>query len=366
MKRCILLFFCVLMLLAGCLNRKPTMMQGEYQEVIPTVPLVEEGSVPESELRTDLLRRAMLNDKKVNNSGSYRMLNEFQENIDGFYVADIDNDDINEVVLVDGEDYYSLDVVMDTVNYAEIWVLPEVLRLNKKGYWQYEKIEDGVLKYLLIVDKSHKSEIEFDMDTCTVDGEIVENNIKSLIMKYYSDWATYYEYTEENINKYIFSEAEYIKDSQLILAENDLIDNYNGELNLMQKVLLGKEQYIDTENNTSKTTTEISDYEYFRNMYLVDYNNDNKQEVVILLTGLMVIFYEIDGQIYSFNWSYRNMSKIYTDGVFEYNPNTYYRITEFTTSGVTMEEVLDYTPTEEVAEYLFSKYEILNTVSTWK
>ena len=366
MKQIIILFLAILMVFTGCVHREPTTLEGEYNEVIPTGPSDEEGSVPESELRTNLLRRAMLNDKKVNNSGSYRMLNEFRENVDGFYVADIDNDDINEVVLVDGERYYSLDVVMDTVNYAEILFSPNVLRLNQKGYWQYEKTEDGVLKYLLIVDDHHNREIEFDMGTCTLDGEKVEKNIKSLIMKYYSDWATYYEYTEENINKYIFSEAEYIKDSQFILVENDSIDNYNGELNLMQKVLLGKEQYIDTENNTSKTTTEISDYEYFRYIYLVDYNNDNKQEVVILLTGLMVIFYEIDGQIYSFNWSYRNMSKIYTDGVFEYNPNTYYRITEFTTSGVTMEEVCGYTPTEEVTEYLFSKYEILNTVSTWK
>ena len=366
MKRGVVLFFCVLMLLAGCLNRKPTMMQGEYQEVIPTGPLVEEGSVPESELRTDLLRRAMLNDKKVNNSGSYRMLNEFQENIDGFYVADIDNDDINEVVLVDGEDYYSLDVVMDTVNYAEIWVLPDVLRLNKKGYWQYEKIEDGVLKYLLIVDKSHKSEIEFDMGTCTVDDEIVENNIKGLIMKYYSDWATYYEYTEDNIYNYVFSEAEYIKDSQFTLVGNDSIDNYDGELNLMQKVLLGIEEYYDTENNISKIATETFGYEYYRYMYLVDYNNDNKQEVVVALAGTLVIFYEINGQIYSFDWGYRNMSKIYKDGAFEYNPDVYYRITELTASGVTMEEVLDYTPAEEVTEYLFSKYEILNTVSHWK
>ena len=225
MKRCILLFFCVLMLFTGCLNRKPTMMQGEYQEVIPTVPPIEEGSVPESELRTNLLKRAMLNDKEVNNSGTYRMLNEFQENIDRFYVVDIDNDDINEVVLVDGESYYSLDVVMDNVNYARIWVLSDILRLNQKGYWQYEETEDGQIKYLLIVDELHNSEIEFDMGTCTLDGEIVEKNIKSLIMKYYSDWATYYEFTEENINKYVCSEAEYIKDSQFTLVENESIDN---------------------------------------------------------------------------------------------------------------------------------------------
>ena len=153
------------------------------------------------------------------------MLNEFQENIDRFYVVDIDNDDINEVVLVDGESYYSLDVVMDNVNYARIWVLSDILRLNQKGYWQYEETEDGQIKYLLIVDEHHNSEIEFDMGTCTLDGEIVEKNIKSLIMKYYSDWATYYEFTEENINKYVCSEAEYIKDSQFTLVENESIDN---------------------------------------------------------------------------------------------------------------------------------------------
>ena len=225
MKRVIILFFSVLMLFTGCVNRKPTILDGEYKEDTPTGPQGEEGSVPKSELRTNLLKRAMLNDKKVNNSGTYRMLNEFQENIDGFYVVDIDNDDINEVVLVDGERYCSLDVVMDNVNYAHIWVSSDILRLNQKGYWQYEETEDGGIKYLLIVDERHNSKIEFDMGTCTLDGEIVEKNIKSLIMKYYSGWATYYEYTEENINKYVYSEAEYIKDSQFTLVENDSIDN---------------------------------------------------------------------------------------------------------------------------------------------
>lgn len=366
MRRISILVLLTALVFTGCIHRDTPVIDGELWETIPTGPQVEEGSLSESELRTNLLRRAMLNDKKVNNSGSYRMLNEFQENIDGFYVADIDHDDINEVVLVDGDVYYSLDVVIDTVNYERILFLTDELMLNQKGYWQYVEIENGIAKYLMLVDASAKKEIKFDMGVCIVDGTVVEDNIESLITSYYSGWATCHEYTEENINNYIFSETENIKDNQLTLAPKDAIDNYDGELSLMQKVLLGKEKYIDTEDNTSKIITDTDEYVYYKNFLLVDYDNDNKQEVVVSASGRIKIFYEINGQIYSFNWGYRNMAYIYMDGVFEYNPGVYYRITKFTTSGAVMEEVLDYTPAKTVDEYLFSKYEILKVLSSFK
>lgn len=367
MKRVIILFLSALILFTGCVNRKPTILDGEYKEDTPTGPSVEEESLPESEIRTDLLKRAMLNDKKVNNSGSYRMLKEFQENIDGFYVVDVDHDEVNEVILVDGEQYYSLDIIMDTVNYEKVLIYTDGVMLNQKGYWQYEEIEDGILQYLLIEEGFNDLRIVFDMGVCTLDNvSVPEEGIELLITDYYSGWATYYEYTEDNINKYISSETKTIENNQITLAQKEIIDNCDEELNLMQRVLLDLEEFIDTEDNKLKKLSDLDNYSYYHYFSVVDYNNDNIEEFVTNAVGDRKIFYEINGRIYMFDWGYRNMSNIYVDGAFEYNPDTYYRITEFTPEGAVMEEISDYTPTKTIDEYIFSRYNIINVLSDWK
>lgn len=95
------------------------------------------------------------------------------------------------------------------------------------------------------------------------------------------------------------------------------------ELNIMQRVLLNMETFIDIEDGSVKKVEDIMGYfhnedGYFaRSFYYCDLDRNGTMEVIAIQqgTGARLIFYEIDGRIYMDWGGDRDMADIYEDGV---------------------------------------------------
>ena len=95
------------------------------------------------------------------------------------------------------------------------------------------------------------------------------------------------------------------------------------ELNIMQRVLLNMESFIDTEDGSVKKVEDIMGYfhnedGYFaRSFYYDDLDRNGTMEAIAIRqgTGARLIFYEIDGRIYMDWGGDRDMADIYEDGV---------------------------------------------------
>ena len=106
----------------------------------------------------------------------------------------------------------------------------------------------------------------------------------------------------------------------------------DSELNLMQKVLLAREDVIDVEDGQAK---KIHQLQYFRNgtsFYYVDLDKDGKNEVILEFADWSIL-HEIDGKIYRYKLPYSAIVPMFKDGTM-YSSSTasewfLWRIAEF-------------------------------------
>ena len=131
---------------------------------------------------------------------------------------------------------------------------------------------------------------------------------------------------------------EYISDTEMteintIVTETEKdtatdIDLSTVELSLMQKVLLnqegfyGKLSYLDENSIGWHRVEEYDNFcRYDENtsnyFYVIDLDGDSKDEICVGYGGLFLIFHEIDGKIYGYNWFYRSFSPLYVDATFD-------------------------------------------------
>lgn len=150
------------------------------------------------------------------------------------------------------------------------------------------------------------------------------------------------------------------------------------DLSLMQKALLNKEkvklvtgeekQYlndilkIDSYGEEEKENSKKYDFFYY-----VDMDGNGTKEVALSTTylgGDILIFFEIEGEIYAQEWPYRGMKPLYNDGVMEGSngagDHVISKVTEITKEGVKEELIVniitdDYSQ-EDVGARYYTKY----------
>ena len=141
------------------------------------------------------------------------------------------------------------------------------------------------------------------------------------------------------------------------------------ELNAIQRVMFNLDEFIDTEDETSKKVEELKgkfifghddkDAYCFQRFVYQDLNGDGTKEVIAEATpGYQYIFYVLDGQIYMDTYTYKGMSDIRVDGVYcgDSGANVFYysKITKLTVEGAVEETLLlkEYSLSGEVYNYL--------------
>ena len=127
------------------------------------------------------------------------------------------------------------------------------------------------------------------------------------------------------------------------------------ELNIMQRVLLNMESFIDTEDGVRKNISTVSNelwngrgmkswYEPYGFLYIDLDGNATKEVIVLLESGIRMIFYKIDTQIYMDTLFRSEMGSLYEDGVFRGSLGAESRHTErikaFTVTGIEIESIL--------------------------
>ena len=124
------------------------------------------------------------------------------------------------------------------------------------------------------------------------------------------------------------------------------------ELNIMQRVLLNMESFIDTEDGSVKKVEDIMGYfhnedGYFaRSFYYDDLDRNGTMEAIAIRqgTGARLIFYEIDGRIYMDWGGDRDMAEIYENGIVHGSGGAslwyYYKFTGFTENGKITEPII--------------------------
>ena len=372
MKRIILWLFIPIIFLTGCLNRKPTVYDEEYSEIPSdnTTEYSSEDDVNSKNLKkTQKLIDAMLNNQTLRDGLNSKYLNEIHKDISEFCVVDIDHDSENEILFtVAGSEksYYMLDYYEGQVHYSNVSLNKngENLRPNQKGYWQVV-YQDGIILFAAFEDEVSKDRFVIDLEKYSLNNvEISKEEAQDLANDYYAELALFYEYSKDNIEKYVNICVAEIKDQKMELSDDSLLEEYMNNLNLMQKVLLGEEKFFDIKSKDYKSISDIttgSFYNGYSSLWYVDFNNDNHKEAIVGYYGMMFVLYEYNGQIYMEEIYYDSMSSIYVDGTFEeWRTGKRYRISGFTSEGIVKEQVTEIGSDKEFYGCAFTKYNIIN------
>ena len=365
MKKIILPILISIIFMTGCLNRKPTVNIEEYSEVPSdnTTEYSSEDDVNSKNLKkTQKLIDAMLNNKTVRDGLNSKYLNEIHKDISGFYFVDMDHDSENEILftLVGAENaYYMLDYSEGQVYYSNVSFYKNYEKMvpNKNGYWQ-AVYQDGIILFAVFEDDATKDRLVIDLGKYSLNNEeISKEAAQDLANRYYAEPATCYEYSKDNIEKYL----------KIELSETAVYDDYFNELNLMQMVLLDKENFYDIKSKVYKSINNLTEdglHNNYSTLWYIDFNNDNNKEVEMCHFGYIYIFYEYDGQIYMEETYYDSMSTIYEDGSFgEWRTGERYRITEFTSEGMMKESVTVNGSDKEAFGCSITRYNIINALS---
>ena len=89
------------------------------------------------------------------------------------------------------------------------------------------------------------------------------------------------------------------------------------ELSSMQKVLFNKEEYNDGQKIADVEGVYNDEFERRVTFCVVDLDHDGEDEVCLLYaSGSVLIFHEIDGHIYGYDYSWRGFTPAYKDGTF--------------------------------------------------
>ena len=129
----------------------------------------------------------------------------------------------------------------------------------------------------------------------------------------------------------------------------------NDELTLMQRTVLGLEKFIIIRLLGESEITDIKtlDEEYYKNVqmeycnksfFVVDFDHDDNDEVLVYWFGKGIIFHEINGTIYGYEIDSRAMDYIYNDGVYEVSSGgciTWGCIQEFTITEMKFEVIAE-------------------------
>lgn len=89
------------------------------------------------------------------------------------------------------------------------------------------------------------------------------------------------------------------------------------ELSLMQKVLFNKEEYNDGQKIADVEGIYKDEFERAVKFCVVDLDHDGEDEICLsYASGSVLIFHEIDGHIYGYDYVWRGFNPIYKDGTF--------------------------------------------------
>ena len=371
MKKIILSILISIIFMTGCLNRRPTVYFEEYSEVPSdnTTEYSSEDDVNSKNLKkTQKLIDAMLNNRSVRDGLNSKYLNEIHKDISEFCVVDMDHDSENEILFtVAGTEksYYMLDYYEGQVHYSNVSLNKndEKMIPNQKGYWQ-AVYQDEIILFAAFEDEVTKDRLVIDLGNYSLNNvEISKEEAQDLANDYYAELALFYEYSKDNIEKYVNICVAEIKDQKMELSDDSLLEEYTNNLNLMQKVLLGEEKFFDIKSKVYKSLSDITIGSFYNgdsSLWYVDFNNDKHKEAVVQYYGMMFVLYEYNGQIHMEEIYYDSMSSIYVDGTFEeWRTGNRYRISGFTSEGIVKEPVTEIGSDKEFCGCAFTKYNII-------
>ena len=244
MKKIILWLFIPIIFITGCLSRKPTVYDEEYSEIPSdnTTEHVSEDDVNSKNLKkTQKLIDAMLNNQRVRNGLNSKYLNEIHNDISKFCVVDMDHDSENEVLftIVDSEKaYYMLDYYDGQVYCSNVSLNKngENMIPNQKGYWQ-AIYQDEILLFAVFEDEVTKERLVIDLGNYSLNNvDILKEEAQEWANGYYAEPAISYEYSKENIEKYVNISVTETKDRKIELSDASLMEEYMNNLNLMSSI----------------------------------------------------------------------------------------------------------------------------------
>lgn len=138
------------------------------------------------------------------------------------------------------------------------------------------------------------------------------------------------------------------RDAEELLIEVGVPDD---ELSLMQKVLFNKGEYNDGENIADVEGIYNDEFERTVKFCAVDLDHDGEDEICLTYaSGSVLIFHEIDGHIYGYDYAWRGFTPVYEDGTFwgsggasysEFYGNVSFTKEEFYKKVITAVEYLD-------------------------
>lgn len=150
-----------------------------------------------------------------------------------------------------------------------------------------------------------------------------------------------------------------VETTQSSTCEEEPTSIPNGELTLMQRAVLGLEEFICIRISGESEITDVKtlDEEYYdddvleeyRNecFYIVDFDYDGNDEVALYwhYCGMVIIFHEINGILYGYETSSKCMDTIYNDGVYTGGSGSY----------IDWERIQKFSPTEMICERIAVK-----------
>ena len=264
-----------------------------------------------------------------------------------FYCVDIDHDGQNEVVLMgDSKTTFTyLDYEEGNILQNELTGINENLMLNQKGYFQSLSEFDFAVISAYIYDAMNDMVIEYNRGEGKYNGkDISEEMVLWFLNMYGDDAALDYPMEETFIKEYTTLEPVYSTSIDYILFDFNKIKEVSGDLNLMQKALLGEVQIYDTKDGRMKWISEVlkSDTQY-RSLYNCDLDGDGIEEVILEDVSLSIL-HEINGVIYRYEQPYRFMMSLFEDGSIEgYDYN----------GVVNLKIVKSFTQAEMIYEYVY-------------
>ncbi len=324
-------------------QNEPT-SSSEDNEVQTTEKVTEPPTtMPDSEL--NLMQRALLSmddcyDISQSQYVKVRDMNFFSDlgHVRIYYV-DVDKDEEKEVCVVNGGTMYLFHEIEGKIyTYTTsvgrgVFTDGTIWTGSLDGDSAYCRINDFMefvdLEYLAAREIDENGKVSYYTDKKFInDGnneyirtEIDEAEFNTIMQGCEFVEAEAFVYTDKNIK---------IKLADWQAAPDEPVE-YDG-LNLMQKVLLAKEDIIDVEDGQAK---KIHQLQYFRNgtsFYYVDLDKDGKNEVILEFADWSIL-HEIDGKIYRYKLPYSAIVPMFKDGTM-YSSSTasewfLWRIAEF-------------------------------------
>lgn len=155
------------------------------------------------------------------------------------------------------------------------------------------------------------------------------------------------------------TENRIVETTQSPTCEEEPTSIPNGELTLMQRAVLGLEEFICIRMSGESEIMDVKalDEEYYddyalekyrnKHFYIVDLDCDGNDEVALYwhYRGKVIIFHEINGILYGYETNSRAMDTIYNDGVYTGGSGSY----------IDWERIQKFSPTEMICERIAVK-----------